>query len=206
MVLLFNDVLNAAEIADLRKALDDAARETDSNKSVSSVPSAILTDALLSHPLFVLGVQPKMFSQPQFSCRGPKSTDQSQNEQAVVLGDDTIRLDVAVTAFLSDPEGYDGGELIIDSGYGGQTYKERAGCCIAYPMSARSSIAAITRGQRWGVDLFVQSLIRQQERREILYNVSCAERYLEIFGKGTNDNLARLHRCRQMLSRIWTEQ
>jgi PKHD-type hydroxylase len=208
MVLLLKDALSSADAARLREALSDRSRATSDPKNpVASgrISGSALIDALRGHPLFLLGVQPNRISRPRFSCNGP-ATDETPNVDDASTGDDLMRADVAITVFLSDPENYDGGELVIDTGYGGEAYKERAGCCIAYPTSARHHVATVTRGQRWAADLCAQSLVRDQEQREILYNISCAERYLEVFHKGTPLDAERLRRCRELLFRFWSER
>lgn len=196
MVLLLNDVLSTGDAAALCQTLANDGRHENAGDAVIK--------ALHDHPLFLLGVQPCRFSAVSFSCRGPAAgcgqiNDADRDEAA-------IRADVAVTVFLSDPQSYEGGELIVDTGYGGEPYREDAGACVVHPAFARRRAAPVTRGQSWVANLVVQSLVRDHEQREILYDISCAERYLEVFAKGETGDLKRLRRCRTMLSRMWIER
>src|SRR5262245_15159877 len=115
MVLVLKDVFSAARAAELRGKLCSHGDHDDVRGAVIS--------ALREHPLFLLGVQPHRFSQVRFSCVG-----RVEGEPAYVCDeysvDDALRADVAVTVLLSDPESYEGGELLIDTGYGAQPYKE----------------------------------------------------------------------------------
>lgn len=116
-----------------------------------------------------------------------------------------MRTDIVVTVFLSEPEHYDGGELVIDTGYGGEPYKESAGSCVVCPAFARRHVNEVTRGQRWAADLLVQSHVRDAEHRKILYDISRASRYLDVFGRGATLEAEQLRRCQESLLRLWSE-
>jgi PKHD-type hydroxylase len=206
MILLLNEVLSRADAIRLQEELampSCATTDAEDRRRTAEASSALLIDALNSHPLFGLGVQPSRISQPLFTCR---SSAAEETPRLARVDEDWMQADVVLAVFLSDPESYDGGELVIDTGYGDEAYKQPLGSCVAYPASARSRVATVTRGQRWGADLFVRSQVREEEKREILYNISCAERYLELFRRGTSIEAERLGRCRESLFRLWGER
>jgi PKHD-type hydroxylase len=165
----------------------------------------ILVEALRAHPLFMLGAQPRNFSQPVLSRLDEGTGRGARVNDAIVQGPGAMRADVAVTVFLTDPACYDGGELVIDTGYGDESYKEPAGACLVYPTSARYSVAPVMRGTRLTGELCVQSLIRDPAQRQILYDLGCAFRYFELFAAELSPDLERLRRCQEGLLRLWAE-
>jgi len=85
-----------------------------------------------------------------------------------------MRADVSTTVFLTDPEDYDGGELVIEDTYGLHEVKLPAGHAVVYPASSLHSVTEITRGSRWASFFWSQSMIREQEKRAMLYDLDMA--------------------------------
>lgn len=81
-----------------------------------------------------------------------------------------IRTDVSSTLFLSEPEDYDGGELIIEDTYGAHEVKLPAGDLILYPATSLHSVAPVTRGSRWASFFWSQSMVKSDTQRTLLYN------------------------------------
>src|ERR1700751_2209956 len=82
-----------------------------------------------------------------------------------------FRTDVSCTLFLSDPEEYDGGELIVEDVYGEHAVKLAAGDMILYPATSLHRVAPITRGARWGAFFWAQSMVKSDEQRTLLLNL-----------------------------------
>lgn len=80
-----------------------------------------------------------------------------------------VRTDVSATLFLSDPEDYDGGELVIDDIYGEQSVKLAAGDLVIYPADSLHRVEPITRGSRWASFFWIQSMIRDDGNRALLF-------------------------------------
>ncbi|BCI68493.1 PKHD-type hydroxylase PiuC [Acetobacter aceti] len=80
-----------------------------------------------------------------------------------------IRTDVSSTLFLSDPEDYDGGELVIEDTYGSHKVKFPAGDLVLYPATSLHSVAPVTRGSRWASFFWTQSMVKDDGKRTILY-------------------------------------
>lgn len=90
------------------------------------------------------------------------------------------RSDIAVTVFLKPPESYQGGELTIHTSFGTHTVKLEAGCAVVYPASSLHEVAAVTSGERLVCVLWVQSLVRRADQREVLVRLSEARDALHI--------------------------
>ena len=84
------------------------------------------------------------------------------------------RTDLSCTLFLSDPADYDGGELVIEDAFGPQAVKLAAGDMVLYPASSLHRVEPITRGSRWASFFWVQSMVREDGRRRLLYELDQA--------------------------------
>ncbi|MBQ1543519.1 MAG: Fe2+-dependent dioxygenase [Caulobacteraceae bacterium] len=82
-----------------------------------------------------------------------------------------FRTDVSATLFLSGPEDYDGGELVIDDAYGEHAVKLAAGDMILYPAASLHRVETVTRGARWAAFFWAQSMVRDDGRRSLLYDM-----------------------------------
>ncbi|CEF57271.1 Fe2+-dependent dioxygenase [Acetobacter ghanensis] len=80
-----------------------------------------------------------------------------------------VRTDVSSTLFLSGPDEYDGGELVIQDTYGQQTVKLPAGDMVVYPSTSLHAVSPITRGSRWASFFWTQSMVRDDTQRALLY-------------------------------------
>lgn len=85
-----------------------------------------------------------------------------------------IRTDVSSTLFLSEPDEYDGGELVVQDTYGEQRVKLAAGDMIIYPATSLHRVEAITRGSRWASFFWTQSMVKSDEERGLLYDLDLA--------------------------------
>jgi len=99
-----------------------------------------------------------------------------------------MRADVSSTLFLTPPEDYDGGELVISDTYGDQTVKLPAGHMVVYPSTSLHSVTEITRGSRWSSFFWSQSMVKDDGRRTMLFNLDLA--IMEIRKQLTDKNPA----------------
>lgn len=88
------------------------------------------------------------------------------------------RSDISITVFLNEPDAYDGGELIMNTSFGEQKIKLKAGDAVLYPSSSTHRVAEVTRGERLVAVTWLQSTVRDPAQREILYNLSQAREAL----------------------------
>ncbi|MGQ7792841.1 Fe2+-dependent dioxygenase [Faunimonas sp. B44] len=85
-----------------------------------------------------------------------------------------MRADISCTLFLTPPEDYDGGELVIDDVYGSHSAKLPAGDMIVYPATSLHHVTPITRGCRWSSFFWTQSMVKDDGRRTLLYDLDAA--------------------------------
>ncbi len=82
-----------------------------------------------------------------------------------------VRTDLSATLFLSEPEDYDGGELVIEDTYGTQSVKFAAGDMVLYPATSLHRVEEITRGSRWASFFWIQSMVKDDGGRALLYQL-----------------------------------
>jgi PKHD-type hydroxylase len=82
-----------------------------------------------------------------------------------------VRTDISCTVFLSDPDSYDGGELTIAETYGEQSIKLPAGSIVIYPGTSLHEVKPVIRGERLACFFWIESLVRSDEQRRLLYEL-----------------------------------
>src|SRR2546421_6138150 len=85
-----------------------------------------------------------------------------------------IRTDLSVTLFLAEPEEYDGGELVIEDSYGSHEVKLAAGDCVLYPSTSLHLVTPVTRGARVASFFWLQSMIRNDQARSMIFDLDTA--------------------------------
>ncbi|CAN0497077.1 unnamed protein product, partial [Phaeothamnion confervicola] len=104
-----------------------------------------LAATLMANPLFALAARPKRIIGPMFSRYVPGHRYGPHVDEPVM---DAVRVDLAFTLFLSDPDLYDGGELTLDTAAGTEIHKHPAGSLVLYPATTLHHVAEVTRGAR----------------------------------------------------------
>jgi PKHD-type hydroxylase len=115
-----------------------------------------------------------------------------------------IRTDLSATLFLTPPAAYDGGELVVESDFGNQAGKFEAGELLVYSATSRHRIAPITRGERLACVFWIQSLVRDDDKREKLFELDRTIQTLTQ-AKADPDSLVRLTAHYHALLRMWTD-
>ncbi|MGB5870985.1 MAG: Fe2+-dependent dioxygenase, partial [Albidovulum sp.] len=113
-----------------------------------------------------------------------------------------IRTDISFTLFLSDPETYDGGALIVEDMAEARAFKPGAGDLILYPSTTLHRVEPVTRGSRLAMVGWVQSWIRHADQREILFDLDRAVEEAHAVG-GKSAQFDRLAKTRSNLLRMW---
>lgn len=111
-----------------------------------------------------------------------------------------LRTDVSATLFLAEPSDYDGGELMVEDTYGMHSVKLAAGDMVVYPSSSLHRVNPVTRGARLASFFWVQSMIRDDGRRALLFDVDSAIQRLNATGARVQ-----LTGCYHNLLRMWSE-
>ena len=149
-------------------------RQIDERSPIARALGDIVLAALERHPLFISATLPQRVYPPMFNSYEGGMHFGSHVDGAVRLlpgSGEKIRTDVSATLFLSSPESYDGGELVIEDTYGAHTVKLDAGDLVLYPASSLHRVAPVTRGKRIASFFWVQSMVRDDTQRAILYDL-----------------------------------
>jgi len=115
-----------------------------------------------------------------------------------------FRSDVSMTLFLSPPESYDGGELVIRSAFGDRQVKLAAGDAVVYPSSSVHQVAPVTRGERLVILTWIQSYVRDAAQRELLFELNRAREHL-LAQDPDADTTKHVDRSYANLLRMWAE-
>jgi PKHD-type hydroxylase len=139
----------------------------------------LVKDSLNKHPLFITAIQPLMIHAVLFSrYEAGMSYGLHVDNAFMESGDRRHRSDVSWTLFLSDPETYTGGELVIQGSEGERAFKLKAGSAIFYPSSFLHQVNTVTSGIRLAAVGWVQSIIRNPQQREVLFDLDVVRRSL----------------------------
>ncbi|HEX7054369.1 MAG TPA: Fe2+-dependent dioxygenase [Burkholderiales bacterium] len=173
--------------------------------------AAQLGDAILAalerNALFISAALPKRVYPPMFNRYAANMEFGSHVDNALRLVPGSgarIRTDLSATLFLSAPEDYDGGELVIEDTYGAHSVKLAAGDMILYPASSLHRVTPVRRGARLASFFWVESMIRDDGRRALLFDLDGAIQRLNASGA---DETARAHlvACYHNLLRMWAD-
>jgi PKHD-type hydroxylase len=226
MLIRVPDVLSKAEVANFRAAMDAAAWED--GRSTAGAQSAMVKKneqlppngevarrlgetvikALVANPLFVSAAIPKQIFPPLFNRYGVGQHFGVHVDNAV-RGDHLtgarIRTDLSVTLFLSEPDEYEGGELIVEDYYGSHRVKLPAGHLVLYPASSLHTVTPVTRGARVASFFWLQSMVRDGHARSLIFDLDTAIQGL-VGRLGRDDpEMVRLTGLYHNLIRCWAE-
>lgn len=227
MMIRIPEVLTREEVAHVRSRLDGAANawvdgrataghqgaqvkrnlQIAEDSPVARELGAIILGALERHPLFVSAALPASVYPPMFN---RYEADGGMHfgrhvDGAVRLLPGTgmkIRTDVSATLFLSAPEDYDGGELQVDDTYGTHSVKLPAGALVLYPASSVHRVTPVTRGTRVASFFWIQSLVRDDAQRALLFDLDVAVMRLSQDAAG-HEALVSLTGSYHNLLRMW---
>ena len=111
-----------------------------------------------------------------------------------------LRTDVSATLFISRPEDYDGGELIVQDTYGAHSVKLPAGDLILYPATSLHRVSAVTRGARVAAFFWIQSIVKDDAERQMLFDL---DRSIVELGQPDSASALRLTALYHNLIRKW---
>jgi PKHD-type hydroxylase len=227
MLLRIANVLNEEQVVSLHASLSsDAAPWVDGRVTAGHQGVAVkhnqqldeassmardLRDLIISelerNPLFISAalpgkLYPPMFNRYQEGMSFGTHVDGTVRTIAATGG--RLRCDLSATLFLSAPESYEGGELIIESDFGSQSAKLGAGDLLLYASSSRHRVNPVTRGQRLAAVFWIQSLVREDVKRQLLFELDRTIQRLTQLGV-EQDCMVRLTSHYHGLLRLWTE-
>ena len=206
MLIAIPDLLSTDELGAIRQTIDTA--EWVDGNATSGHQSALaknneqlpedsdaaqragrmILDALGRSPLFFASSLPLRIFPPLFNRYGEGQEFDIHVDNAIRIrrgSEFRIRSDLSVTLFLEAPEGYDGGELIVEDHYGVQRVKLPAGHAVVYPSSSLHKVTPVTRGRRVASFFWLQSMVRDAEARRLLFDLDRSVQRLtgELGGK-----------------------
>ena len=226
MLLQIPNVLNADQLRFVRERLDAAGDAWVDGRATAGYQGApvkrnqqiaeqspvarelgdVILAAIERNPLFISAVLPNQVYPPLFNRYESGMTFGSHVDGAVRLlpGGAKLRTDISVTLFLSAPDEYDGGELVIEDTYGVQQVKLPAGGMIVYPATSLHQVTPVTRGARIASFFWAQSLVRSDTQRALLFDMDTA---IQRLNATHADDAARrsLVGCYHNLLRLWSE-
>jgi PKHD-type hydroxylase len=191
MLLHLPQVLDKAAVAQVRQIID-AAEWIDGNATsgfqaamaknnlqlphdaeAAAAAGRIILDGLNANLLFMSAGLPRTILPPLFNRYGPGQTFNSHIDNSIrtLPGGGALRADLSATLFLTDPDAYDGGELMIEDLYGLHSVKLAAGDLVLYPSSSLHQVTPVTRGERVSSFFWIQSYVRSAEQRTLLFDM-----------------------------------
>jgi PKHD-type hydroxylase len=182
-------------------------QQIDEKSDIAARAGSLLLSALETNPTFISAALPNIVYPPMFNRYGEGMTFGPHVDGGVRLDPlrgRKLRTDLSATLFLSEPDDYDGGELEVADTYGVHAVKLNAGDLILYPASSVHQVTPITRGERMASFFWVQSLVREDARRALLFEMDGA---IQTLNRTEADEAARraLVGCYHNLLRDWSE-
>jgi len=195
MLLTIPDILTADEVRDARVLLD-AAPWTDGRASAGDQAMLVKRNEQLPHdceaartvrdmvlrgldrqPLFLSAALPRKVFTPRFNRYAGDANHYGDHVDNAIRFTDNgmrVRTDISCTVFLSAPEEYEGGELVVRDTFGNQSIKLPAGHGVLYPGTSVHQVTPVTRGQRVACFFWVESMVRGDEQRRLLFDMDMA--------------------------------
>lgn len=226
MLIHLKNLLSTDEVAHARRLLlaDDApwvdgarsaggqAVQRKSNRQLAQdSPSAatlreLVLAALRRDPVFFSAALPRRIFNPLFNRYEGAANHYGQHVDGAVLHSQTsgewVRSDLSCTVFLTEPDDYDGGELVVHDTFGQQAVKLPAGDAVLYPGTSVHEVRPVTRGARIASFLWIESMVRGQEQRRLLFEMDMALLALRQ-RHGETDEAIRLTGTYHNLLRMW---
>lgn len=195
MLLAIPDVLTAEQVAQAREILAAAewidgrvtaghqsSRAKDNVQIPENHPAArqlgeVILAALGQNPLFISAALPSRVFPPLFNRYSGGQSFGTHVDNAIrqVTGTgNRIRTDLSATLFFAHPDEYDGGELVVEDTYGTHSVKLPAGHMVMYPSTSLHHVRPVTRGARVSSFFWIQSMVREDSRRTLLFDLDMA--------------------------------
>jgi PKHD-type hydroxylase len=226
MLIVIENLLDADEVSHFRKRLNEAqwrdGAQTAGTRSVAvkqnlqvdrqcpvgrELGNTILRK-LGQNPLFVSASLAEKIWPPVFNCYQDGGHYGTHVDSALMRDNDlglTLRSDLSATLFLSEPDDYEGGELIIEEQYGAQGVKLAAGDMVLYPSSSLHQVAPVTSGQRVCAILWLQSAVGDAAERAMLFDLDQSIQALSVNRASDDPDIDRLIHVYHNLVRRWSQ-
>ena len=175
------ELLKTAPWADGRASAGVQARQVKNNEQLphdcdaAKQIRAMVLRGLDRHAIFFSAALPKRVFTPRINRYGGEANTYGNHvDNAIRFAPDTglrVRTDISCTLFRADPDEYDGGELVVQDTFGEQRVKLRAGDMVLYPGTSVHKVEPVTRGYRLACFFWIESMVRSDEQRRLLYEL-----------------------------------
>ena len=189
-----------------QSALAKRNRQLAEGSPAARAAGELILDRLSASPLFVSAALPFKVFPPLFNRYEGGETFGVHVDNAVRAqagSDFRIRSDLSATVFLSDPDSYDGGELVIEDTYGDQRVKLAAGDMVLYPASSLHEVTPVTSGVRVASFFWIQSMVRDAGERRLLFELDGSVQALTARHGGRDPQVISLTGLYHNLLRKW---
>lgn len=176
-LIAIDELIARSEFTDGKLTASMAAKEVKNNLQIASgnenlaAIQDIISKALQQSPLFNIAALPKHIY-PFLISKYTSGRYYGWHVDSPAMGTPPIRTDLAMTIFLSDPETYEGGELVIQSDTANTTFKPAKGDAVLYPCQYLHCVNEIKSGERVAAVTWVQSNVKDAEQRQILFQLN----------------------------------
>jgi PKHD-type hydroxylase len=165
----------------------------------------LVMSSLAENSAFRSGALPYRVAQPVLARYTPGMHYGDHIDDPIMgTGPHKFRTDVSVTVFLNDPEEYEGGELILNTTFGEKAVKLTAGSAVLYPSTSVHRVSEVTQGERIVAVVWIQSMVRDAAKRELLYQLDQARNTL-LKTRPEAEETKQVDRSYVNLVRMWSE-
>lgn len=222
MLITIPNLLNSEQLNVVRSKLENAqfidgklsagkhAKRVKNNQEMSADERTvaelnnIVMGSLVNNPVYQSATLPLRIATPFYARYGTGMAYGDHIDDPIMGLGDRYRTDVSITVFLNEPSDYDGGELSINTSFGTQQVKLPAGDVVMYPSGSLHHVAEVTRGERLVAVTWLQSMIRDPAKRELLHNLNQARENLMKTAPDA-DETQRVDTTYINLVRMWAE-
>jgi len=226
MLIQIPEVLGAAELTEVRRLIERAEwvdgnvtsgaqaalakrnRQLPEDSPAAKRAGEIVLDALGRNSMFMAAALPAKVWPPLFNRYAGGEQFGMHVDNAVRIkrgGVERLRSDLSATLFLADPDSYEGGELTVEDTYGAHAVKLAAGDLIVYPASSLHHVTPVTSGERIASFFWIQSMIRDDTQRRVLFDLDVAVQRLAGEVGQAHASVVALTGTYHNLLRMWAE-
>jgi len=227
MISVIEQVLNKEEVEQFRQHLENCSEWEDGLNTAGSLSGSVkrnlqinessdiavsLGNHILSklgkHAQFISAALPNKIYPPKFNCYQDGGYYGEHVDSAIMQVPGTsimVRSDLSATLFLSEPDEYEGGELVIEDQYGAQQVKLKAGDMVLYPSSSLHHVTPVIKGARISSFFWMQSLVKEEQARTMLYDLDQSIQSLSTEKSKEDTDLLRLTGVYHNLLRRWSD-
>ena len=206
-----SQALENAKFVDGKLSAGMAAKRVKNNEEMATDDhqmqqlNNIVMGSLVQHEEFKSAALPLRVAAPFYARYSKGMTYGDHVDDPIMgMGGQQYRTDVSTTVFLNEPDEYEGGELVVRTPFGDQKVKLAAGSAVVYPSGSLHHVAEVTKGTRLVAVTWTQSMVRDSEKRELLYNLNKARESL-LKNRPDDEETKKIDVTYINLFRMWAE-